>query len=249
MKTTRVAIIVIALGAACAAGFVTANSPAATQRCRLSSAKKLDGHVSLTLHESATGVIPGTQHSITISFSRQATDIGVHLARLRTRVPGYYGFVGGARGGSFTVHDAYTTDDGKSDGTMTDTGPVHGLPAGIFGHPNTCTYQLSVGFWTQTHFSGNFDNSGYTTRISDSLLTRTRKVPASGKLAGSALVPVDSDGCGIDYGSAGCVGYFGGWSNDFTMFKECGTTSAGTCPSAEDTDFGEATISWSLSTG
>jgi hypothetical protein len=62
-------------------------------------------------------------------------------------------------------------------------------------------------------------------------------------------VPVDADGCGIDYGTAGCVGYSGGWSNDFTMFKRCGTTSAGTCRSNEDTDFGEATISWSLAPG
>jgi hypothetical protein len=77
----------------------------------------------------------------------------------------------------------------------------------------------------------------------------SRKAPSSVKLVGSALVPVDADGCGIDYGTAGCVGYSGGWSNDFTMFKRCGTTSAGTCPSNEDTDFGEATISWSLAPG
>jgi hypothetical protein len=121
--------------------------------------------------------------------------------------------------------------------------------AGLAGHPNTCLYQLAVSFWTRATFSGTLDGSRYSTAITDSLLTRSRKAPSSGKLVGSALVPVDADGCGIDYGTAGCVGYSGGWSNDFTMFKRCGTTSAGTCPSNEDTDFGEATISWSLAPG
>jgi hypothetical protein len=33
------------------------------------------------------------------------------------------------------------------------------------------------------------------------------------------------------------------------MLKRCGTTSAGTCQSEDDTDFGDATISWNLSPG
>jgi len=243
----RLTFLLAALAAACAAGFVTATSPAATQGCALSSVSKLHGHVAMTLHESATAKIPGTEHSISLTLSRQASDVSVHLKKLRTK-SGYYVFVGGSSGGSLDVNDTYSSDGGQS-GKLTADGPVKGLTAGLGGHPNTCLYQLSVGFWIRAAFHGNFDGSPYTTGISDSLLTRTRKVPASGKLAGSALVPVDADGCGIDYGSAGCVGYSGGWSNDFTMFKRCGTTSAGTCPSDEDTDFGDATISWSLSPG
>jgi hypothetical protein len=246
----RVIFVAGAVAAATAAGFVTANSPAATQACRLTNVGKLHGHVSLTLNESATGVIPDTQHSITVSLSRKATNVSVHLAKQRSRVPGYYVFLGGSSGGSFTVGDTYASDDATSTGTLTASGsPVRSLTAGLAGHPNTCLYQLGVSFWTRATFSGTLDGSRYSTAIIDSLLTRSRKVPSAGKLAGSALVPVDADGCGIDYGTAGCVGYSGGWSNDFTMFKRCGTTSAGTCPSNEETDFGEAMISWSLAPG
>ena len=238
-----------AVAAATAAGFVTANSPAATQACRLTNVGKLHGHVSLTFHESATGVIPGTSHSITVSLSRAATNVGVHLTKLRTKVPGYYVFVGRSSGGSFAVDDTYASDDETETGTLTAKGATRSFTAGLAGHPNTCLYQLSVGFWTRATFSGTLDGSRYSTAMTDSLLTRSRKAPSSGKLVGSALVPVDADGCGIDYGTAGCIGYSGGWSNDFTMFKRCGTTSAGTCPSNEDTDFGDATISWSLAPG
>ena len=251
MKTTRTAIVILAgaVATATAAGFVTANSPAATQACRLTSVGKLHGHVSLALNESATGVIPGTKHSITVSLSRHATNVSVHLAKQRSRVPGYYVFLGRSSGGSFSVDDTYADDQGTETGTLTAKGAPRSIGAGLAGHPNTCLYQLGVAFWTRASFSGTIDGSRYLTAMSDSLLTRSRKVPSSGKLVGSALVPVDADGCAIDYGTAGCVGYSGGWSNDFTMFKRCGTTSAGTCPSNEDTDFGEATISWSLAPG
>ena len=244
---TVLGLVAGAVATTAAAGFVTANSPAATQTCRLTSAGKLHGHVSLTFHESATGVIPGTSHSITVSLSRKATNLGVRLTKLRTRVPGYYVFFGRSSGGSFAVDDTYASDE--ETGTLSANGPPRSIGAGLAGHPNTCRYQLSVSFWTRASFSGTLDGSRYSTAISDSLLTRSRKVPASGKLVGSALVPVEADGCGIDYGTAGCIDYSGGWSNDFTMFKRCGTTSAGTCPSNEDTDFGEATISWNLSVG
>lgn len=244
----RVILVAGAVAAATAAGFVTTNSPAATQACRLTSVDKLHGHVSLALNESATGVIPDTQHSITVSLSRKATNVSVRLAKQRSRVPGYYVFIGRSSGGSFAVDDTYAGEE--TSGTLTaNAGPVRSFTAGLAGHPNTCLYQLAVSFWTRATFSGTLDGSRYSTAITDSLLTRSRKAPSSGKLVGSALVPVDADGCGIDYGTAGCVGYSGGWSNDFTMFKRCGTTSAGTCPSNEDTDFGEATISWSLAPG
>jgi hypothetical protein len=244
----RVILLASVVATATAAGFVTANSPAATQACRLASVAKLHGQVSMTFHESATGVIPDTKHSITVSLSRQAT-IGVHLKKLRAnpRLPGYYVFFGRSTGGSFDVDDTYASDE--ETGTLTANGAPRSIGAGLAGHSNTCLYQLSVSFWTRATFSGTLDGSRYSTAISDSLLTRSRKAPSSGKLVGSALVPVDADGCGIDYGTAGCIGYFGGWSNDFTMFKRCGTTSAGTCPSDEDTDFGEATVSWNLSLG
>ena len=245
--TGRVILVAGAVATATAAGFVTANSPAATQACRLASVGKLHGHVSLTFNESATGVIPGTLHSITVSLSREATNVGVHLTKLRTKVPGYYVFVGRSSGGSFAVDDTYASGDDT--GTLTAKGAVRSFTAGLGSHSGPCGYQLAVSFWTRASFSGTIDGSRYSTAITDSLLTRSRKAPSSGKLVGSALVPVDADGCGIDYGTAGCVGYSGGWSNDFTMFKRCGTTSAGTCPSNEDTDFGDATISWSLAPG
>ena len=246
----RVIFVAGVVAAATAAGFVTAKSPAATQRCLLASLGTLQGHVSLALNESATGVIPDTSHSITVSLSREATGLGVRLAKQRTKVPGYYVFFGRSKGGSFAVDDTYADDEGTETGTLTANGaPPLSISAGLAGHSNTCLYQLSVVFRTRATFSGTLDGSRYSTVMSDSLLTRSRKAPSSGKLVGSALVPVDADGCGIDYGTAGCVGYSGGWSNDFTMFKRCGTTSAGMCPSNEDTDFGEANISWSLARG
>lgn len=243
----RLIVLLTALAAACAAGFVTSTSPAATQGCRLATATKLTGHISMTLNESAHAVVPSTPYSITIALSRQASHVGIHLKRLRHAIGGYYGFVGGASGGSFAVHDSYADNKGTS-GTLTADGPARALTTGLFGHPNSCTYQLGANFWVPGKFGGNVDSSGYSSRIADSVLTRTSKVPSSGHMSGSALVPVVDD-CSIDYGSAGCVGYSGGWSTDFTMFKKCGTTSAGTCPSSEDTDFGEATISWNLSPG
>ena len=119
----RVILVAGAVAAATAAGFVTANSPAATQACRLTSVGRLHGHVSLALNESATGVIPDTQHSITVSLSRKATNVSVRLAKQRSRVPGYYVFLGGSSGGSFAVDDTYAS--GETSGTLTaNGGPV-----------------------------------------------------------------------------------------------------------------------------
>jgi hypothetical protein len=61
-------------------------------------------------------------------------------------------------------------------------------------------------------------------------------------------VPAAYD-CDITYGTAGCAGFSDGWSTKFAMLKRCGATSAGTCQSEDDTDFGDATISWNLSPG
>ena len=164
----RVILVAGAVATATAAGFVTANSPAATQACRLTSVGKLHGHVSLTLNESATGVIPDTQHSITVSLSRKATNVSVHLAKQRSRVPGYYVFLGGSSGGSFAVDDTYAGEE--TSGTLTaNGGPVRSLTAGLAGHPNTCLYQLAVSFWTRATFSGTLDGSRYSTAITDSL--------------------------------------------------------------------------------
>jgi hypothetical protein len=243
----RVMFVAAVVATATAAGFITANTPAAAQACRLTNVHKLHGHVTMTFDESATAVIPGTSHSITVSLSRQATNVPVHLTKRRTTVPGYYLFAGRSSGGSFAVDDTYASDEDT--GTLTAKGAPRSVSAALGGHANSCLYQLGVTVWTRASFSGTLNGSRYSTAMSDALLTRSRKAPSAGKLVGSALVPVDADGCGIDYGTAGCVGYSGGWSNDFTMFKRCGTTSAGTCPSDEDTDFGEATISWNLSLG
>ena len=156
----RVILVAGVVAAATAAGFVTANSPAATQACRLTNVGKLHGHVSLTFHESATGVIPGTSHSITVSLSRAATNVGVHLTKLRTKVPGYYVFVGRSSGGSFAVDDTYASDEGTETGTLTAKGAARSFTAGLAGHSGPCLYQLSVGFWTRATFSGTWTGRG-----------------------------------------------------------------------------------------
>jgi hypothetical protein len=234
------------LAGACAAGFVTATSPAATARCGLSGVQKLHGQVSMTYQEAANAVIPGTTNSITISLSRQANDVAVHLGRLKTKVPGYYLFNGRSSGGSFAVADQYASKE--TSGSLTANSVSQPALATLGGHLGPCRYQLAVYFTTRGTFGGNTDWSGYSPNVSDAFVTPQRKVPPSGRLAGSTVVPAASD-CDITYGTAGCAAFSGGWTTDFTMFKRCGTTSAGKCQSDEDTDFGDATISWNISPG
>lgn len=240
----RLILLVGVVAAGCAAGFVTATSPAATQACALSSVGKLHGHVSMTFNESANGVIPGTPYTVTVSFARHATGVPVHLKKLKSRVPGYYVFIGGSSGGWFVVNDANT---GDGEGTMTASGPSLPFTAGLAGHAGPCRYQLAVDFRIRATSTGTAANE-YSTTVGSSFVTPQRKVPSSGKLAGSTIVPAASD-CDLTYGTAGCAGFSGGWTTKFTMLKRCGATSAGTCQSEDDTDFGDATISWNLSPG
>jgi hypothetical protein len=125
---------------------------------------------------------------------------------------------------------------------MKANGPSLHTLAGLGGHAGACRYQLSVAFAIRTTPSGEA-TSGYPTAVDSTFTT-----PLSKKLSGSTIVPAVSD-CAIDYGTAGCAGFSGGWTTKFTMLKRCGATSAGKCQSADDTDFGDATISWSLSPG
>jgi hypothetical protein len=239
----RLIVVAGIVAAACAAGFATASSPAATQanRCGLASYKSLHGHVSMTYNESASGEIPGANKSVTILFNRQATSVPVHLHRLKAnpRLPGYYFYTGGSSGGSFTVNDAST---GADEGTMTASGPSLPFIAGLGGHAGPCLYQLSVSFRIRAAATGDAA-VGYSSYIGSTFTT-----PRSKKLSGSTVVPGAGD-CDITYGSAGCVGFSGGWTTKFVMLKRCGATSAGQCQSLDDTDFGDATISWSLSPG
>ena len=239
----RLIVFAAIVGAACAAGFVTANSPAATQanRCGLASYKSLHGHASMTYIESANGVIPGTPHNVAVSFNRQASDVAVHLKKLKAnpRLPGYYVYVGGSNGGSFAVDDANT---GDGEGMMQANGPSLPIIAGLGGHAGPCRYQLSVSFRIRAKPSGPA-SSGYPTMVGITFTT-----PQSKKLSGSTIVPGAYD-CDITYGTAGCAGFSGSWTTKFEMLKRCGATSAGQCQSPEDTDFGDATISWNLSPG
>lgn len=236
-------LVAAAVATATAAGFVTANSPAGTQanRCGLAAYKGLHGHASMTYDESAHGEIPGTNKSVTISFNRQATDVPVHLHRLKAnpRLPGFYVYTGGSSGGSFSVNDAST---GADEGTMTAGGPSLPFIAGLGGHAGPCRYQLSVSFRIRAAATGTATD-GYPTMVGITFTT-----PQSKKLSGSAGVPGAYD-CDITYGPEGCAGFSGGWTTKFEMLKRCGATSAGTCQSPDDTDFGNATISWSLSPG
>ena len=116
------------------------------------------------------------------------------------------------------------------------------ITAGLGGHAGPCRYQLSVGFRIRAKATGEAAN-GYSTMVGTTFTT-----PQSAKLTGSAIVPAVND-CDITYGTAGCAGFSGSWTTKFVMLKRCGATSAGQCQSADDTDFGDATISWSLSPG
>jgi hypothetical protein len=240
----RLILLFGVVAAACAAGVITATSPAATQACALSSVGKLHGHVSMTFNESANGVIPGTPYTVTVSFARHATNVAVHLKKLKSKVPGYYFFVGGSNGGSFVVNDTYS---GDGTGTMTASGKSLPITAGLGGHAGPCRYQLSVSFLIRTTSTGTAA-AGYSGTVGTTFTTPQRTVPSSGKLAGSTIVPAAYD-CDITYGTAGCAGFSDGWSTKFAMLKRCGATSAGTCQSEDDTDFGDATISWNLSPG
>jgi hypothetical protein len=236
----RLILVAGAVAVATAAGFVTANSGAAN-RCGLSAYKGLHGHASMTYSESANGVIPGTGKSVAIVFSRQANSVPVHLKRLKAnpRLPGYYVYVGGSSGGSFSVNDAST---GADEGTMTASGPSLPITAGLGGHAARCGYFLSVSFRIRVATTGDAA-AGYPTIVGITFTT-----PFSKKLSGSTIVPGAAD-CDISYGTAGCAGFSGGWTTKFEMLKRCGATSAGQCQSLDDTDFGDATISWSLSPG
>jgi len=146
------------------------------------------------------------------------------------------------------VADTFDNGSGGT-GTLTGKGVPQLVGAVLAASPGGgCGYEVGVTLGMRTTFGGNVGLS-VSTFVSDFIITPSRKVPSSGKLAGSANVRLEPTGCALIYSPGGCAMYSGGWSNDFTMFKRCGTTSAGTCPSDDDTDFGEAHISWSLSPG
>jgi hypothetical protein len=244
----RLILISAAVAATTAAGFVTANSPAATQACRLASVGKLHGHLSMSVHETATGLVPGTTRSEVVSLSRQASNVSVQLKKKKLRIPGWTGYYGYSQGGSFNVADSFDNGSGGT-GTLTGKGAPKRLGAVLAASPGGgCGYELGVTFALKTTFSGSISLS-VSPSVSDFIITPSRKVPSSGKLAGSATVRLEPTGCALIYSPGGCVMYSGGWSNDFTMFKRCGTTSAGKCPSDDETDFGEAQINWNISPG
>ena len=251
-RLIRRGLVVAGVSAACAAGFVTATSAstASTQACRLASVSSLHGHISMTVHETASGEIPGTTHSEVISLSRQASNVAIDLKKKRLKVRGWIGYYGYSHGGTFAVEDTVAFTGSDTSGTLTANGPPTKVGAVLAAAivNGSCGYELGVSFRKKATFNGS-PGLSYAATVSNAVVTPSRKVPPSGKLAGSAQVPLEWDDCALLESPGGCVAYSGAWSTDFTMLKRCNATSAGKCPSADDTDLGEAQISWNLSPG
>jgi hypothetical protein len=247
----RVIVLAAVVTTATAAGFVTANSPAATQACRLASVGTLKGHVSMTVNETASGVIPGTKYSEVVSLSRQASNVAIVLKKKKLKIPDWIGYSGYTKGGSFTVADSIAFTESDTNGTLTANGASPqklGAILAVSLAGGNCGYVLSVRFGIKATFAGSIGLS-VSPYVSDFLITPARKVPSSWRLAGNAVVPLELSQCDFRLSPGGCVMYSGGWSNDFTMLKRCNATSAGKCPGERETDLGEAHISWNLSPG
>ncbi len=208
------------------------------------------GHAFVSFTGSASGPITGSGGSESIGIDRKGATLELdlnHRVRGKGKFANTYIFSGKVWAGTISVDDAFSLSEGSS---AEDTYSGNGAPAfggaSAFLDTANCRYVVAANFGVDTTYSGEgILRAG--TGVSLAAVGDRNKIPDNLHLVGG----VGPDGyltCPGDPILDGnpCVEIGGGWANDFTELKECGSfPPEGNCVTGEK-PIGDGKFLWVL---
>jgi len=226
-------------------------APAAASACAsVAGVHAFTGHAYVSFIGSASGPITGSGGSESIGIDRKGANLELdlnHRVRGKGKYAGTYIYSGKVWAGTISVDDAFSYSEGDS-GEETYSG--NGAPAfggaSAFLDTANCRYVVAVNFGVDTKYSGQ-GSLRVGTGVSLSAVGDHDKIPGNLHLIGG----VGPDGyltCPGDPILDGnpCVEIDGGWANDFTELKECGSfPPEGNCVTGEK-PIGDGKFLWVL---
>jgi hypothetical protein len=237
--------------ATCAVLASLAIVPAVGRACTSpASVHAFTGHAYISFIGSASGPITGSGGSESIGIDRKGATLELdlnHRVRGKGKFAGTYIFSGKVWAGTISVDDAFSFSEGASgEETYSGTGaPAFGGASAVLD-TDSCRYVVAVSFGVDTKYSG--DGSLRTgTGVSLAAVGDRNKIPGSLHLVGG-VGPDGYLGCPGDPILDGnpCVEISGGFANDFTELKECGSfPPEGNCVTGEK-PIGDGKFFWVL---
>lgn len=226
-------------------------APAAASACgSVAGVHAFTGHAYISFIGSASGPITGSGGSESIGIDRKGATLELnlnHMVRGKGKFAGVYIYSGKVWAGTISVADAFSFSEGDS-GEETYSGngaPAYG-GASAFLDTATCRYVVAVNFGVNTTYSGTASlQTG--TGVSLAAVGDRNKIPGNLHLVGG----VGPDGyltCPGDpiLDGSPCVEISGGFANDFTELKECGSfPPEGNCVTGEK-PIGDGSFLWVL---
>jgi hypothetical protein len=231
------------------AGFCLA--PASAGACAsVADVHAFTGHAYISFTGSASGPITGSGGSESIGIDRKGTTLELdlnHKVRGKGKYAGIYIFSGKIWAGTISVEDAFGLSEGDV-GEMTYSG--NGAPAfggaSAFLDTANCRYVVAANFGVEAKYSGP-GALQVGTGVSLAAVGDREKIPGNLHLVGG-VGPDGYLGCPGDPILDGnpCVEISGGWANDFTELKECGSfPPEGGCVTGEK-PIGDGKFLWVL---
>jgi hypothetical protein len=226
-------------------------APAAASACAsVAGVHALTGHAYISFTGSASGPITGSGGSESIGIDRKGATLELdlnHKLRGKGKYSGTYIFSGKVWAGTISVDDAFSFSEGAGgEETYSGTGaPAYGGASAFLDTAN-CRYVVAANFGVDTKYSGEGTlQTG--TGVSLAAVGDHDKIPGNLHLIGG----VGPDGyltCPGDPILDGnpCVEIGGGFANDFTELKECGSfPPEGNCVTGEK-PIGDGKFLWVL---
>jgi hypothetical protein len=226
-------------------------APAAASACTsVASIHAFTGHAYVSFTGSASGPITGSGGSESIGIDRKGATLELdlnHRVRGKGKFAGTYIYSGKVWAGTISVEDVFSFGEGAvgEESYSGNGAPAFG-GASAFLDTDSCRYVVAVNFGVDTKYSGPGGlRTG--TGVSLAAVGDRNKIPGDLHLVGG----VGPDGyltCPGDPIRDGnpCVEIGGGWANDFTELKECGSfPPEGNCVTGEK-PIGDGKFLWVL---
>lgn len=231
------------------AGLVIA--PAAASACAsVAGVHAFTGHAYISFTGSASGPITGSGGSESIGIDRKGATLELdlnHKVRGKGKYSGTYIFSGKVWAGTISVADVFSLSEGAvGEENYSGTGaPAYGGASAFLDTAN-CRYVVAANFGVNTTYSG--DGTLRTgTGVSLAAVGDHEKIPGNLHLIGGVGPSgyLTCPGDPILDGNA-CVEISGGFTNDFTELKECGSfPPEGNCVTSEK-PIGDGKFLWVL---
>jgi len=226
-------------------------APAAASACAsVAGVHAFTGHAYVSFLGSASGPITGSGGSESIGIDRKGANLELdlnHRVRGKGKYASIYIYSGKVWAGTISVDDAFSYSEGDS-GEETYSGngaPAYGGASAFLDTAN-CRYVVAVNFGVNTKYSG--DGALRTgTGVSLAAVGDHEKIPSNLHLVGG-VGPAGYLTCPGDPILDGnpCVEIGGGFVNDFTELKECGSfPPEGNCVTGEK-PIGDGNFLWVL---